>query len=61
MRPSGILLVGFLLVALVVTITGAIIAAAPAIAVCLVIGLVITVAVCFGEDKPEDGNDKKPP
>lgn len=60
MRPSGILLVGFLLVALVVTITGAIIAAAPAIAVCLVIGLVLTLAICFGDDTP-DGDDKKPP
>lgn len=55
MGASGILLVGFLMVALGVCIASAIIAAAPAIAVCLVICLVLVgVKAESDEDKPPE-------
>jgi FtsH-binding integral membrane protein len=55
MGATGILLVGFLLMVLGVCIASAIIAAAPAIAVCVVIGLVLLGI------KAESDETEKPP
>lgn len=58
MSGFGILLCGFLILVAVAALASAIIAAAPAIAVVLVVGAILW-AVSRGDDSPDDG--KKPP